>query len=58
MRKKPDRLLHQVIEPERLFDFERFSRFFGHRFVPLQFIIRQGPAISFSPMDLNRLGNR
>jgi hypothetical protein len=57
LKTRPAQLFHQVIEPERLFDFARFARLFGHRFVPFQFAHRSYESIFFSPMDLDRLGN-
>jgi FRG domain-containing protein len=55
---QPDRILHQVYEPSRLFDFNRFVTLFGHRCVPGQFLIRLRDVILFSPTAIQRLGNR
>ena len=55
---QPDRLLHQVIEPQRLFDFDRFASLFGRRLVPTQFLLRQREVVLFSPAGIQRLGNR
>lgn len=55
---KPDLLLHEVLEPARLFDFERFVELFGYRLVPGQFLMRQREVVLFSPTGIDRLGNR
>jgi hypothetical protein len=58
LRTKPEQLLHQVIEPGRLFDFDRFVTLFGHRLVPGQFLHRLRDVVLFSPAGIQRFGNR
>jgi hypothetical protein len=57
-RTAPSKLLHQVTEPRRLFDLDRFVTLFGYRLVPGQFLFRQRNVVFFSPAEIQRLGNR
>lgn len=55
---QPHLLLHQVNEPQRLFDFDRLVTLFGRRFIPGQFLFRQRDVVLFSPAQIERLGIR
>ena len=58
LQKKPDLLLHQVIEPARLFDFDPFASVFGKCLIPGQFLFRQREKVFFSPAGIERIGSR
>ncbi len=55
---KPTLLLHEVNQPQRLFDLDRLVSLFARRIVPGQFVMRRTKVILFSPARLERLGWR